>query len=503
MTRYVIGVDSGGTFIKAGLYDEDGALRAIEREPSRTTAHPDGRVEIDLDELWRAVARCVRSLVHGSGIDPVDLAGIGFAGQGKGLYAIDAGGDPVGPAITSADNRAEPQVRRWRANGSAARVSALTLQGVYSSHPVSILAWLKENDPDAYRRIRWVLSMKDYLVHRATGVVASDFGIQSGNSFVNLRTRSYDAEILDLLGLPELMPALPPLVDATDVVGVLTPGAAEELGCAAGTPVISGMFDVHAAAVAAGLVDESAICMITGTAGVNVYAATEPVADGSVAMNSLYCLPGLVLVEEGSNSSIGGLGRVVDDLYATEGQAAEAAGTSRFAAVERVAAAVAPEDGDVVYLPYAAGDEGLGSARASWVGIGPATGRDHLLRAAYEGFAFAHRRHVDRLTASRGGPAVLRVAGGGASSPLFVQILADVLGAPVHVMPEAELGVRGVAMATGVAVGLCPSLAEAVERSSPGARTVAPDPATAATYERKYARFTRTVEALRTLSDPL
>jgi L-xylulokinase len=494
MERYVIAVDNGGTAIKAGLYDGEGRQVALAREASVATSSGAGRVEIDLDDLWAANARCIRAVIAEAGVEPEQIVSVGFAGQGKGLYAVDAEGRQVRRAITSADDRARDHADRWNRDGTAEAVGRITLQGVFSSHPTALLAWLRDAEPEAYARIRWVFSMKDYLVMRATGRAVSDPSNQSGNSFMNLRTRDYDPEILRLLGIPEIIGKLPPLVEATDVVGPVTDEAREAWGCGPATSVIAGLFDVNATALAAGVIDDGTLCMITGTAGVNVYASPTPVTGGAVAMNSYYCVPGYFIVEEGSNSSVGTLEWVIEALFADRVMKDE-----RYAVLEAEASSVAPDASDTVFLPYFSGDAGSGRAKGTWIGMVPSDRRPHLVRAAYEGIAFAHRRHVDRMLAATGGAPRLRIAGGGVNSALFLQTLADTFQQPIEVTEDAELGLRGIAAAALVATGILPELQAAVGAAT---RIVEPEPAVASVYARKYARFTAALDALASLWEP-
>jgi L-xylulokinase len=333
--------------------------------------------------------------------------------------------------------------------------------------------------------------MKDYLVFRATGQIATDVSIQSGNGFVNLNTQAYDPQILELLGLPEIADKLAPLSYPAEVVGQVTPAAADDLGLAAGTGVVAGLFDVDATALAAGLVDGADLCLITGTAGVNVYLADRPVPGRAVAMNSLYCIPGQFLVEEGSNSSVGYIDWVAQVLYPDLWDQSAAAGTSVYPALEAAVTAVAATAGDAVFLPYLAGDEHSGDSRGVWYGLTATDRRDHLLRAAYEGIVFAHRRHVERLLAARAAPATLRLAGGGANSRFFVQLAADVFQAPLTLCDHAELGVRGVGLVAAIAAGFYPDFATAAAGLASAPRVVQPDPGLAELDERNYPRFLR------------
>ncbi|OJX97331.1 MAG: hypothetical protein BGO96_05175 [Micrococcales bacterium 73-15] len=509
LAHYIVSVDSGGTYIKAGVFTPSGERLSLARLPSVTVARPGGHVELDLDALWGACATAVRLAVEQAGVAPEEIDVIGFAGQGKGLYAVDAAGQPIGPAITSADSRADAIASRWRREGVTARVRAITGQGVFGSQPTALLAWLKSADPAAYSSIRWLLTMKDYLVLRATGRAVSDASNMSGNGLLRLDTLSYDPRILAELGIEEAQAWLPPMLTGTDLVGTLTQEAAAALGCSTSTRVASGLFDVNAAALAAGCTDESTLCVITGTAGVGVYASAELPPPGSVALTSAYCLPGLYLVEEGSNSSVGVLEWVRSTLfpegleYTVEFRSlpldVRTRCTNEYERLE--ALAQSSHESEVVFLPYLAGDGGTGRAAGCWIGLTTTDGRAELARAAYEGVAFAHRRLVDRLlSARRTPPDRIRLAGGGARSPLWSQMLADCLASPVEVSAEEELGLAGTALAAATAADLTtldgwdrPTLSHG---DTDVGRTVSPSPERITHMALGYRRFCRAVAAL-------
>lgn len=499
MDRFVIGVDNGGTFIKAAVYNDAGRLVGLAKEPGTVINKIPGRVERDQNELWRANCACIRKAIAESGVDPANVRAVGFAGQGKGVYMVDADGVAFRNAITSSDSRSWQYVERWKRDGVADRVFAKTLQAVSEGQPVSILAWLKDNEPEVYGRIRWVFGMKDFLVYRLTGEPVADYCNQSGNNYLDLAAKAYDPEILSLLGIPEIAAKLPPLFDAADVCGAVSAEGAEQTGLAAGTKVIAGMFDVGATAVAAGLVDTERLCIITGTHGVNVYLAREPVTNGGIMLNSLYCVPGYYLIEEGLSTSAGTLEWVLPILYREERKRAGADGNRLYDELDAVAAGVNPAENGVLFLPFINGSRDNALGKGAWLGMSAADGRDQMLAAVYEGVAFAHRTAVRRLLANRSRPEAVRMAGGAAYSDVWVQIFADVLDMPIETVEERELGARGAAIAAGIAAGFHRDFPEAASQAAGVGKTVAPRPEMVGAYEAKFRKF---IEATR-LTDPI
>jgi L-xylulokinase len=494
MSEYIIGVDNGGTFIKAVLYDREGRQIALAKEPGEIFNPQPGAVELSMERLWEINCTCIRRVISESGVEPARIGCIGFAGQGKGVYPIDAAGKPFRNAITSSDNRSWRQVEKWTKDGTAEKIFHLTCQGIYTSHPVSILAWLKETEPENYRKIRWIFSMKDYLIYRLTGEIVTDYCNQSGGGFVNLNTGIYDLEILKLLGIPELSDKLPSLKNPADICGLVTEKAAKETGCKAGTKVIAGMFDVDASAIALGLVSPDELCLITGTCGVNAYVSEEPVKNKTVMLNSMYCIPGYYFIEEGSNTSAGNLEWVIKMLYSGENRMAQKKGVNLYVKLDEAAARMEPEKSDIVFLPFLNGSEDSSQSRGVWLGMSAGHTREHLLRAVYEGVVFSHRIHIDKLLKNRPHPAAIRLAGGAAHSDFWVQIFADVLQIPIELVSGRELGTQGVAMAAGIAMGYFKDYKDVVEKWVKIKKAFTPRPEKKEIYEKNYRRFKSTVE---------
>ena len=266
--------------------------------------HP-GYAERDMERMWRTNCDVLRGLLVRAGVDPADVRAVACCGHGKGLYLWGRDGKPVRAGIVSMDNRAAEYARRWEEDGTAAKAFVFSCQRVLACQPVALLAWLRDNEPENYRNIRWVFECKDYVRFRLTGEAFAEVTDYSGTNLMNLHTRDYDPRLLDFFGLEAVAAALPPLRLSTDVCGRITEEAAALTGLKAGTPVVGGMFDIDACAVAVDAADEERVCMIAGTWSINEYISPVPVLDGSVMMNSLFCIPGYYLIEECSPTSAG------------------------------------------------------------------------------------------------------------------------------------------------------------------------------------------------------
>ena len=493
---YLMGIDNGGTFVKAGITDERGRMLAVAREPVHNlTPHP-GFVERDMEELWQQNVKVIRRAVEEAGIAPEEIKGFSFSGHGKGLYLTDRSGHPVYRGILSTDTRAWEYVKRWKEDGTAAKVFEKTFQEILACQPVSLLAWIRDHEKDVLEKADYIFSVNDYIRFRLTGEAAGEYTVLSGGNLVNLSTCSYDPELLELFGLEEIRGKLPPLKYSAELSGGVTREAACLTGLAEGTPAAAGMFDVDACGLAAGLDREEALCMIAGTWSINEYITKKPVTNGTVALNSMYCMPGYFLIEESSPTSAGNMEWFIRNLLAAEQEEAKKRGESIYDLTNRWVEGIPPEELKVIFLPFLNGSAEDAQARGTFVGLTEFDGKAHMLRAVYEGIVFSHVTHVKKLLRNRPAPKAVRLAGGAANSPVWVQIFADALQMPVETVSCKEQGILGAAIAAGVGTGVFQSYEDAAGRTAEVKDIVYPREDYREIYEEKYERYQAAAEAL-------
>ena len=170
MTQYWLGLDCGGSWLKAGLYDREGREAGVQRLPLCALSPQPGWAERDMAELWQCCMAVIRALLTHSGVSGEQIVGIGISAQGKGLFLLDKNDKPLGNAILSSDRRAMEIVRRWQEDGIPEKLYPLTRQTLWTGHPVSLLRWLKEHEPERYAQIGCVMMTHDYLRWCLTGV---------------------------------------------------------------------------------------------------------------------------------------------------------------------------------------------------------------------------------------------------------------------------------------------------------------------------------------------
>lgn len=496
--KYVLGLDNGGTFTKAAVFDENGKQISVASRATVTITPKAGYTERDMEELWQMNAAAIKEAIEISKIDPADIAGISFSGHGKGLYLWGKDDQPVYNGIPSTDARAWEYVKTWNTDGTAKKVYELSCQEILACQPVSILAWIRDNEPGVLENTQYVFLVNDYVRYRLTGEAYAEYSISSGCNFVNLKTQKYDKELLALFGLEEIYDKLPPMKHSTECCGSVSEEASKLTGIPVGVPVAAGMFDVDACGVATGLCDESQMCMIAGTWSINEFIAKQPVLNGSVALNSMFCIPGYFLIEESSPTSAGNMEWFINQMMSEEKESLKAQGKSVYDLTNEWVASIDPADTDVIFLPFLNGSNEDPLAKGTFVGLTAFHQKKHMLRAVYEGIVFSHLTHVKKLLKNREVPESIRLSGGAANSEVWVQIFADALQIPIDMVEGVEIGAQGAAMAACIAAGIYPDYPSAIEKMVTISKRVMPRPEYKEIYETKYMAYRAVIDGLAT-----
>lgn len=494
--RYLMGIDNGGTFSKAALFDEEGKQISVASVPTVTITPKSGYTERDMDELWRVNAQAVKTAIQKSGIDAGQIAGVSFSGHGKGLYLVGEDGNPVYNGILSTDARAWEYVERWSEDGTKEKVYKKSFQDILACQPVSILAWLKDNEPEVLKKTRYIFAVKDYIRYKLTGEAYAEYTDFSGGNLINLTTHDYDRELLGYFGLEEVYEKLPPLKYSSDICGYVTAEASCETGLPEGIPVAAGMFDVNACGIASGLSDEEQMCMVAGTWSINEFIQKEPVTNGTVALNSMFCIPGYYLVEESSPTSAGNMEWFIRNLMSYEKVEAKENKGSVYDITNKWVEEIDPRDSNIIFLPFLNGSNEDALAKGTFVGLTAYHNKRYMLRAVYEGIVFSHYTHVRKLLVNRERPKSVRLSGGAANSDVWVQIFADVLQLPIDVIEDKELGAQGAAIAAGIAAGIYPDYKTAIDKTVKISKTVYPRPEYKEIYEEKYETYRAVIDSL-------
>ncbi|CAH3953642.1 carbohydrate kinase [Enterobacter hormaechei subsp. xiangfangensis] len=481
-----LGIDCGGTYLKAGLYNSQGKEVCIERRSVTTLSPRAGYAERDMHQLWQHCHITVALLLKNSGADGGQIKGVGISAQGKGLFLLDKQNRPLGNAILSSDRRALEIVQRWQQDGIPEKLYPHTRQTLWTGHPASLLRWVKESEPQRYQQIGSVMMAHDYLRWCLTGVKGCEESNISESNLYNMNTGQYDPQLTRWLGISDIDGALPSIIGSAEICGEITAQAAALTGLTAGTPVVGGLFDVVSTAICAGLHDEHTLNAVMGT-----WAVTSGIAHGIrdnepfPYVYGRYVHPQQFIVHEASPTSSGNLEWLTAQW-----------GDMSFDEINHAVASLPKAESDVFFLPFLYGSNAGLEMTSGFYGLQALHTRAHLLQAVYEGVVFSHMTHLNRMLERFSHVQALRVTGGPTHSDVWMQMLADVSGLAIELPQVEETGCSGAALAALVGTGLYPDFYAAQRALRHDIRMIEPDMRAHAAYQRKYHRYQLLISAL-------
>ncbi len=486
--EYVMGIDNGGTFTKAAIYDRTGkAVASAAKSTQMLTPRPH-HTERDIDELWAANLEVIKQALQQSGIDARQIKGIAITGHGNGLYLVDERGRPVRHGIISTDSRAKQLVEKWQNSPEfMSHILPKTMQSIWAGQPVALLAWLKQHEPESLHKTHTIFMVKDLIRFYLTGEAFLELTDLSGTSLINVRERDYDDELLAWWGLADVRNKLPPIKRSTDCCGTITAEVARLTGLQMGTPVSGGVFDISASSVACGINSLDKLAIITGTWSINEYVTDRPVIDKALFMTSIYPIEGKWLITEASPTSASNLEWFINNFMESEREKAAAEGISVYDLCNTLFSSTTPEESHLLFFPFVFGSNTIADASAGFIGVNSFHKKAHFLRAIYEGVAFSHLYHTERLRHLN--PALsrtIRIAGGVTHSPVWLQLFADIFQSTLEIVDVKEHGTLGTAMTAAVMVGWFDDVFAASSEMVHVARTVIPNPARQQIYHDKY-----------------
>jgi xylulokinase len=502
----LLGIDLGTSGVKAALFAVDDGQTLASVTFDYPLSHPQpGWAEQNPEDWWRATISAIQvCLVEGKkvGVEAGDVRGVGISGQMHGIVLLDEQNQVIRPCIIWADQRSEPQCRWMTERIGAERLIDLVSNPALPGFSAPKLLWVRDNEPDNFARTRHVLLPKDYLRYRLTGEWGMEISDAAGTCLLDVKSGRWSQEVM--VGL-ELDPALfPPVISAEGSHGTITSETAALTGLLAGTPVAGGGADNACGAVGNGVVRSGLGLVSIGTSGVVLAHSEKPGVDRSGPVPRVHTFNHaapdawyLMGVTQGAGLS---LRWVRDNLGLPESALERWGGIDAYTLLEKEAA-LAPAGCDgLIFLPYLQGERTPhldAYARGGWIGLTASHTRQHLIRAVFEGVAFS-LKDCFKILREQGLPLEqLRVTGGGAKSPLWRQIIADVLNVELVITSAQEGPAFGAALLAGVASGVYSTVVEACEQTVHVLERTEPQPAFQAAYERNYAIYQDLYPALK------
>ena len=481
-----IGVDLGTSAVKLLLMDEMGEIKKItSREYGLEFPHPGWSQQNPYDWFTQSMDGLKELLAD---CDKSQVAGISFGGQMHGLVVLDEKDEVIRPAILWNDGRTGKQTDYLNNVIGKEKLSKYTANIAFAGFTAPKILWMKENEPENFARICKIMLPKDYLAYRLSGTFCTEYSDASGMLLLDVEHKCWSREMMEICGVTEEQ--LPKLYESWEPVGCLKPEIAEELGLPADVKVIAGAGDNAAAAVGTATVGDGGCNISLGTSGTLFISSQDFGVDENNALHSFahadgnYHLMGCMLSAASCNKWW------MDEILKTTKYQEEQAGITKLG------------ENQVFYLPYLMGERSPHNdpdARAAFIGMSMDTTREDMTLAVLEGVAFGLRDSLEVARSIGVDPDRTKICGGGAKSPLWRKIIANVMNMKVDIIESEEGPGYGAAILAAVGCGVFPSVEEAAKQLVKVVATEEPDPELAAKYEDRYQKFRKFYPALKGL----
>jgi len=483
-----IGIDLGTSAVKLLLMDETGKIQnVVSREYPLEFPQP-GWSQQNPQDWVEGVFSGIRELL--AGFDKGQVAGIGAGGQMHGLVVLDENDRVIRPAILWNDGRTAKQVEYLNTVIGKEKLSKLTANIAFAGFTAPKLLWMKENEPENFARIRKIMLPKDYINFCLTGVHCTDYSDASGMLLLDVEHKCWSGEMLSICGVTESQ--MPKLFESYETVGTLLPEVAKKLGLPSSVRVCAGAGDNAAAAVGTGVVGAGGCNISLGTSGTVFISSDAFRVDENNALHAFahadggYHLMGCMLSAASCNKWL------CEDIFHTTDYAAEQAPIT----LDKLGR------NHVFFLPYLMGERSPindVNARGTFIGMTMDTAREDLTQAVLEGVAFAIRDSFEVVKKLGIEVSSSKLCGGGAKSPLWKKIFANVLNMDLELVASEQGPGMGGAMLAMVACGEYKTVADACAALVRVVDRVTPDPEIAQRYEEKYRQFQKIYPACKQL----
>ncbi len=473
---YFIGVDLGTSAVKLLLMEESGKIcNIVSKEYPLFFPHP-GWSEQNPEDWYTQSMAGMKELTEG--IDRTQVAGISFGGQMHGLVTLDAQDQVIRPAILWNDGRTSEETDYLNNVIGKDKLSQYTANIAFAGFTAPKILWMKKNEPEKFAKVEKIMLPKDYLAYRLSGSFCTDVSDASGMLLLDVKNRCWSKEMMEICGVKEEQ--LPKVYESWEVVGTLKPEVAKELGFSEDVKIIAGAGDNAAAAVGTGTVGDGQCNISLGTSGTVFISSKNFGVDEHNALHS-FCH---------ADGSYHLMGCMLSAASCNKWWAEEILGTKDFASEQATITKLG--ENHVFFLPYLMGERSPHNdpdARGVFFGMSMDTSRADMTQAVLEGVAFALRDSLEVAKSLGIKIERTKICGGGAKSPLWKKIIANVMNIKVDVLEVEEGPSLGGAMLAAVGCGVYPDVETAGKKLAKVVDTVEPEPELAAKYEKRYQKF--------------
>jgi xylulokinase len=491
---YWLGIDVGTGGTRALLIDRRGKVRH-----SVTVPHEDIRMdrpfwaEQDPENWWDATCKATSGVLSAAGISGRDIRGIGLSGQMHGLVTLDKANRVVRPALIWCDQRSQQQVDKINNLVGREAVVSYTANPVLTGFTLPKLLWVRDNEPKSFAEVCRILLPKDFVRFKLTGAYVSDVSDASGTALFDVVHRRWSAELLARLALDPGI--LPDVVESQAISGSVSAHAAAATGLAQGTPVVGGAGDQAASAIGNGIVAAGVASCTLGTSGVVFAHMPAPAYDPDGRIHTFcHAVPQAWHVM-GVTQAAG---------FCLQWFRRNLAPDASYDALTTEAATAEAGSQGLYWLPYLMGERTPhldASARGGWIGLTARHKRADLIRALLEGVSFSQKDCLDIVEQTAGAVDVVRVSGGGARSPFWRQLLADILGKRIVTLETEEGSAYGAALLALSGTGEYASIQEVCSTVVRETAVIEPSPEMQARYSEAHQTYRALYPALRSVNN--
>ncbi len=496
---YLLGIDLGTSGVKTALFDFCGNLAA-----SDTVSYPlyqpqNGWAEQNPEDWWTATVQSIRHTIAKSGIKPIDIRSVGLSGQMHGLVMLDKNGQVLRKAILWCDGRTARECEELTLRVGAQKLIDITANPALTGFTASKILWVRNHEPDIYQACAHILLPKDFIRYRLTGEFATDVSDASGMQLLDIANRCWSQELLDILEIDRTL--LADVYESCEQTGTITPQASAETGLNAGTVVAAGASDNGSAAVGNGCVRDGRAFLTIGTSGV-VYAHTSQMLQDQKGRIHTFCapVPGQWHVMGVTQAAGLSLKWLRDTICSEETAVAKHLHTDPYRLMDQEAALAPIGANRLLFLPYLMGERTPHldpDIRGAFIGLSAIHTKADLIRAVLEGVSYSLCDCMEIIQAC--GVPIVRITacGGGSSSPLWREILADVLGRSIDLLNSKEGAALGAAILGGVSAKIYKSVEEACDNILQVVKTTETDHQNHQSYRKYYQIYDSLYDGIR------
>ena len=489
--EYLLGLDIGTSGVKALLISVEGKIISSKTESYPLATPHSGWAEQSPYDWWEATVNAIREIVSNGYIDANQIKGISLSGQMHSSVFLNNKMKVIRPAILWSDTRTSEQCKEiYTKAGGLKQLTRYVSNPALEGFTAPKILWLKENEPENYQKVKYILLPKDYIRYRLTSELFTEVSDAAGTLLFEVIKKRWSTSLLEKLEIDQNL--LPPVLNSFDLAGRITKNIAEQTGLKSGTPVVAGGADNACGAVGSGIIQEGRVMVSIGSSGVVLAQTNNPQADqeGRIHLFNHACPNSWYMM--GVTLSAGMSYEWLQKKLFNR--------SLDYTKLDQLAEEIEPGSEGLIFLPYLYGERtphADADARGVYFGISGKHDQRHFVRSVLEGVTFALKDSLELIKDKGVKVKEIRAIGGGAKSKVWQKILADILGEEINLLNVEEGPAFGAALIAGVGVGVYDSFAEAVNRIIKVKKTIVPGIQNTERYNQYYQLYKKLYYSLK------